>query len=129
MKKYIRTHSNGEKTRRKILLQLYVHEINRLYTPTYREIMARTGIKSTSAIAYHIQVLQEQGLATRGAKGSARAILLTEEGKNEGQTIFEEKMEDPEFAGAYGAWIDELMVDRLFQGDWNKYRKAQKEQA
>jgi|TARA_Y100000310_G_scaffold343146_1_gene449434 repressor LexA len=46
------------------------------FAPTLREIMAGTGITSTSVINYHLYHLQETGVITRD-EGKARSIRLT----------------------------------------------------
>ena len=47
------------------------------YAPSVREIGAAVGLRSTAAVSYHIQQLQEKGLLqSPGVKGRKRAIVV-----------------------------------------------------
>ena len=85
----------GTITRNKMLVQIYISFKHLGYPPTYRNIMKHTGIKATSAIAYHLQVLEEQGLIVRGKKGEARALGLTKKGQAQAELLRETAPEYP----------------------------------
>lgn len=51
------------------------------YTPSYRELVARCRVSSTSVIRYHILNLAGRGLIAMGAKGHSRSYRLTDKGR------------------------------------------------
>ena len=44
---------------------------------SYRELMAATGLRSISSVAYHLKQLEEDGLIQMGEKHLARSLTLT----------------------------------------------------
>lgn len=62
----------------RILEFIYDYHDEHHWAPSFREIMAAVGLKSTSTMAYHIHRLEFDGFVVMG-KGS-RMIALTEKG-------------------------------------------------
>jgi hypothetical protein len=60
---------NGDDTRQRVLAA--VNEIwrSRYESPTYREIMAATGISSTSQVGYHLDKLEYYRMIVRSKRG------------------------------------------------------------
>jgi SOS-response transcriptional repressor LexA len=82
--------------------------------PTLREIMAGTGITSTSVVNYHLCYLEETGVITRD-DGKARSIRLADTPELVSLSAIREELaemyEDPaadEFGAAWNAAIDEI---------------------
>ena len=70
-----KTPADGKANRRRILEFIWDHTENVGYPPSYREIMAECDLVSTSGVAYHLKVLEEQGLITRVGR-LARTVQL-----------------------------------------------------
>lgn len=56
------------------------HEVAYGYPPTIRELMKETGLRSTSAVAYRLDVCESLGLIERAPR-LARAVTLTAAGR------------------------------------------------
>lgn len=55
----------GIHARRDIRIFIIDFIINKGYSPTHREIGAGCGIRSTNTVAYHLDIMEEQGVITR----------------------------------------------------------------
>ena len=67
----------GIKTRELILKSIILYITKHGYPPTVREICALTGIKSTSTVQHHLEILHEEGKIETDAGFSApRAIRV-----------------------------------------------------
>jgi repressor LexA len=55
----------GKMTRLKIVEFIEEYRKNRYYSPSYREIRDGCDISSTSVVAYHLAVLEEEGVIER----------------------------------------------------------------
>ena len=73
-----REQARGIKTRSAMLDMIREHIEQTGYPPTYREIMGVLGISSTSVVAYHLRVLESQGVLRKPSR-LARAITLNKE--------------------------------------------------
>lgn len=63
----------GELTRKKMLQYIRNYWKENKHSPSYREIMARMGVNSTSVVAYHVNLLIKQGLLTM-ERGKPRSL-------------------------------------------------------
>lgn len=60
---------NGDATRQRILAVVNEAWRSQYESPTYREIMAATGISSTSQVGYHLDKLEYYGMIVRSKRG------------------------------------------------------------
>ena len=67
----------GIRLREKILEKIVEYIEIHGYTPTVREIGALTGLKSTSTVQHHLEILREEGkIETDAGLGVPRAIRI-----------------------------------------------------
>lgn len=73
---------------RERILEVIIGHIERVgYPPTYREMMKATGIKSESAIGYHLDMLERDGLIER-KREIARGIRIPDKTREEFSIIY-----------------------------------------
>ena len=74
------------KRRYEVLLAIASYWETNCLAPSLRDLMAATGIRSTSGVNYHVKALVEDGLLTQyvapGAHHSCRNIALTPAGRD-----------------------------------------------
>jgi repressor LexA len=82
-----RSNRRGDERRRSILNSHRAFVDDHGYSPSVREIADEVGLKSTSAVAYHLKILHDDGRMTRDA-GRARAsvVKLSNAGANPART-------------------------------------------
>ena len=69
--------TNIENTRENILQSIIRYIEEHGYPPTVREIAAMTGLKSTSTVQHHLEVLREEGkIETDAGFNAPRAIRV-----------------------------------------------------
>ena len=69
-------HANGATA--EVLAYLKAHIQEHGYSPNYRELALGAGLASTSAVAYHVRLLETRGLVTR-TPGIARSVYPVDE--------------------------------------------------
>ncbi len=65
----------------RVLTALEQHWKDRRVSPTFRELMERTEIRSTNTISYHIHLLQRAGLVEHTPFGACRSLVLVKKHK------------------------------------------------
>ncbi len=69
------TKKQGEETRKKILEAIVGFILDRGYPPTIREIGCMVGLKSTSSVSSHLEIMRSQGMIIM-KDASPRSIVV-----------------------------------------------------
>ena len=64
-KRYVQERQRGRATRQNLLRAIQNLTDQHGYPPTVRELVDETGISSTSAVIYHLEILEGQGRIKR----------------------------------------------------------------
>lgn len=78
----------SRKIETKILKFIRQYKEKNGYAPSYREIGAAVGLRSSASISWHLNRMKEEGLLSF-AEGGARTITITEDGREESEQIEE----------------------------------------
>lgn len=100
--------------RRRAILEFLItfHEQNG-YGPSYREVATALGLKSTNAVAYHFDALEEEGYIERGGERTpARSVRLTDKARG---TVRDDTVQSIPVVGRVAAGLP-VMSEELYEG-------------